>query len=171
MLALLLGGTAGAASLPPPVTAEPLQLQKVGDGRLSWLGFPIYHASLWTSDGRYDGFASGEPVALSLWYERRFSRDDLIGITEQAWRRLGNNDARHEAWLADLRRVFRDVEPGHNLTAVVIPGQGTRFFDHRQLLGEVTDAAFGPAFLSIWLDPRTLVKDLRVQLIGGDGGR
>jgi hypothetical protein len=171
LLALVAGGGASAASLPAAVAAEPVQLQKVGDGRLSWLGFPIYHASLWTQDGRYDGFSPGEPVALSLWYERSFSRDQLIDITDKAWGKLGMAETRRQDWLAELRRVFRDVAPGHNMTVVVLPGERTRFFDHRGLLGEVSDVDFGPAFLSIWLDPRSPVRDLRVQLIGGDAGR
>jgi hypothetical protein len=33
-------------------------------------------------------------------------------------------------------------------------------------MGQVDDPAFGPAFLSIWLDSRSVVGDLRVQLLG-----
>jgi hypothetical protein len=33
-------------------------------------------------------------------------------------------------------------------------------------MGQVDDPAFGPAFLSIWLDPSSVVGDLRVQLLG-----
>ncbi|HSQ70698.1 MAG TPA: chalcone isomerase family protein [Steroidobacteraceae bacterium] len=159
--------TARASTLPAPLAEEVSGLRMVGGGQLRWLGFPIYDASLWTEDGRYQGFEAGEPVALSLWYQRGFSREELLGITSTAWRKLDRwNAAQREAWLAELRQVFRDIEPGHNFTTLVIPGRGTRFYDQNELLGEIVDPSFGPAFLAIWLDPGTVVKDLRAQLLG-----
>jgi hypothetical protein len=159
--------SARASTLPPSLAEDISGLRMVGGGQLRWLGFPIYDASLWTEDGRYDGFEPGEPIALSLWYQRRFSREELLGITSTAWRKLDRWDAaQREAWLAELRQVFRDIEPGHNFTTLVIPGRGTRFYDQNELLGEIADPSFGPAFLAIWLDPGTVVKDLRTQLLG-----
>jgi hypothetical protein len=35
-------------------------------------------------------------------------------------------------------------------------------------MGQVDDPAFGPSFLAIWLDPRSVVGDLRVQLLGAE---
>lgn len=158
---------ARASTLPPALADEAGGLRMVGGGQLRWLGFPIYEASLWTEDGRYQGFESGEPIALSLWYQRSFSREELLGITSTAWRKLDRWDAaQREAWLAELRQVFRDIEPGHNFTTLVIPGRSTRFYDQNELLGEIADPGFGPAFLAIWLDPGTVVKDLRSQLLG-----
>jgi hypothetical protein len=158
----------GAAALPAPVVEQGYALRKVGGGELSWLGMSIYDASLWTSSGRYRGFGQGETVALSLWYQRSFSRDELLRITETAWRRLGNTDsAQRDRWLAELRREWSDVAPGQNVTTVVTPNGPTRFYDQRGRFGEVADPAFGPAFLSIWLDPRSVVSDLRIRLLGG----
>lgn len=159
-----------AATLPAPVVEQGYPLRKVGGGELSWLGMSIYDASLWTTSGRYRGFAPGETVALSLWYQRSFTRDELIRITQTAWRRLGNTDsAQRERWLAELRRSWSDVAPGQNVTTVVVPNGPTLFYDQRGRFGEVGDPAFGPAFLSIWLDPRSVVSDLRVRLLGGRG--
>jgi hypothetical protein len=167
--ALLAAAVPGLAStLPATVVEQGYALRKVGGGELSWLGMPIYDASLWTSSGYYRGFGPGETVALSLWYQRSFSRDQLLGITETAWRRLGNTDAAQRArWLAELRRAWDDVAPGENVTTVVVPGGPTRFYDQRGRFAEVADPAFGPAFLSIWLDPRSVVSDLRIRLLGG----
>ena len=157
-----------AASLPAPVVERGYELRKVGGGELRWLGMSIYDASLWTSSGRYRGFGPGETVALSLWYQRSFSRDELIRITDTAWRRLGNTDgAQRERWLAELKRSWSDVAPGQNVTTVVIPNGPTRFYDQSGRFAEIADPAFGPAFLSIWLDPRSVVSDLRIRLIGG----
>ena len=165
---LLAGGTVAASSLPDPVVDSRYPLRMVGAGELRWLGFPIYDASLWTSSGRHAGHNVDETVALSLWYRRSFTRDELLEITETAWRRLGQVDpAQRERWLAQLRGIWRDVAPGQNVTTVVLPDGPTRFYDQRGRFGQVDDPAFGPAFLSIWLDPRSVVSDLRMRLLGG----
>jgi hypothetical protein len=165
---LLAGGAAAASSLPDPVVDSRYALRMVGAGELRWLGFPIYDASLWTSSGRHAGFTAGETVALSLWYRRSFTRDELLKVTDTAWRKLGQGDpAQRERWLAQLRGIWTDVAPGQNVTTVVLPGGPTRFYDQRGRFGELDDPAFGPAFLSIWLDPRSVVSDLRIRLLGG----
>jgi hypothetical protein len=143
-------------------------LRRVGAGDLSWLGRPVYEASLWTPAGRFDGYTNGEPVALSLWYQRSFSRDQLIRITATAWRLLDVPENQRATWARSLQSLWSDVAPGDNLTAVVVPGRATRFYDHEKLLGEVDDPAFGPAFLSIWLDSRSVVRDLRIRLLGAE---
>lgn len=161
------GGRAAASTLPDPVVEHGYGLRKVGGGELRWLGFPIYDASLWTSTGRYDGFRPGETVALSLWYQRSFSREELLRITETAWRKLGQPDAgQRERWLGALRRVWSDVQPGRNVTTVVLAGGPTRFYDQHGRFAELDDPAFGPAFLAIWLHPRSVVSDLRRDLLG-----
>ena len=71
-----------------------------------------------------------------------------------------------ERWLADLRALWSDVKPGDNVTTVVVPGQATHFYDERGRMGQIDDPEFGPAFLSIWLDSRSVVRNLRVQLLG-----
>lgn len=165
---LLAGGVVSASSLPDPVVDNQYPLRMVGAGELRWLGFPIYDASLWTSSGRHAGFTAGDTVALSLWYRRSFTRDQLLDITETAWRKLGQVDPdQRERWLVELRSFWTDVVPGQNVTTVVLPGGATRFYDQRGRFGEVDDPAFGPAFLSIWLDPRSVVSDLRIRLLGG----
>jgi hypothetical protein len=169
LLALwLVAVSAAASTLPPPVVEQGYPLRKVGGGELRLFGFAIYDASLWTSTGRYAGFGPNDTVALSLWYQRAFKRDELVRITETAWRKLGQPDeAQRERWLAELRREWSDVEPGHNVTTVVFPGGPTRFYDQRGRFAQVDDPAFGPAFLAIWLDPRSVVGELRVKLLGG----
>jgi hypothetical protein len=164
----LAAAVASASTLPDSVVERGYPLRKVGAGELRWLGFPIYDASLWTSSGRYSGFGPGETVALSLWYQRSFSRDELLRITETAWKKLGQPDAaRRELWLAELRRQWTDVGPGRNITTVVTPSGPTRFYDQGGRFAQVDDPAFGPAFLAIWLHPRSVVSDLRLELLGG----
>ena len=170
VLAACLAGNAARADLPGAVREAGYELRQVGKGRLTWLGFGIYEASLWTSDGRFEGFGGRDPLALALWYERRFSRAELIDITLREWQRLDlGAPAQRQAWAASLGAIWVDVRRGDNMTAVVVPGQETRFYDRDALLGRIPDPAFGPAFLRIWLDPRTAIDDLRVELLGGSG--
>jgi hypothetical protein len=158
-----------AAVLPRPVIAAEYELARVGQGQLSYFGFSIYDASLWTSGGRFNGFVTGRPVALSLWYRRAFSDAELVAITRKAWHKLGfAATGRQAEWLANLERIWVDVAAGDNLTTVVIPGSETLFYDENGRLGRIADPLFGPAFLAIWLDPDSVVADLRVALLGGD---
>ena len=171
LAAMLLPAVPAGAALPPPVAASRYGLEQVGRGELRWLGFGVYDASLWSADGRYAGATAPGPVALSLWYQRKFTREQLIDITTGEWQRLGLGAPEARArWESELRRLWLDVERGDNLTAVVIPGRETRFYDATRLLGRIADPDFGPAFLSIWLDSRSAVRDLRAQLLG-DGNR
>ena len=163
---LFVAPVAQAATGLPAALPERAELKKVGGGQLSWLGFDIYDASLWTESGRFEGFGPGQTVALSLWYQRSFTLDELLGITEKAWTRLGRDPAWRESRLASLRVLWSDVSPGQNMTTVVEAGGATRFYDSGRLLGSIDDPEFGPAFLAIWLDPRSIVRDLRVKLLG-----
>lgn len=170
LVAAALATMSAHADLPASVREAGHDLRPVGQGRLTWLGLGIYEASLWTGDGRFDGFDDGQPVALALWYERRFTRQQLIEITAGEWERLELAPAAaRTAWSRELDRIWNDVARGDNLTAVVVPGKETLFFDGRGLLGRVKDPDFGPAFLRIWLDSRTAIQDLRAQLLGEQG--
>jgi hypothetical protein len=155
------------ASLPPSVRQAGYELREVGRGDLRWLGFGIYEASLWTADGRYDGDQHEDAIALSLWYQRRFTRAQLLKITTGEWSRMRlASPEQRQAWSDALARILRDVDRGDNMTAVVIPGAETLFYDRDRLLGRISDPQFGPAFLGIWLDPRSVVADLRSGLLG-----
>ena len=167
LIAAGLACTAALAELPPSVRGAGSELMRVGQGRLTWLGFGIYEASLWSPDGRFAGFVDGKAVALALWYERKFSRQQLIDITTGEWERLELAPAPvRQAWARELAAIWTDVARGDNMTAVVVPGRPTLFYDGDRLLGQVDDPAFGPAYLSIWLDSRTAIQELRAQLLG-----
>jgi hypothetical protein len=169
LLVALTGLPVPAAQASTPPAAPVSGLQQVGRGQLTWLGFRVYEASLWSPDGRWAGFEPGRPVALSLAYQRRFSREELIRITAGEWARLGLADEPlRRRWASALASVWQDVATGDSLTAVVVPGAATRFYDAQRLLGVIDDPAFGPAYLSIWLDPRSAVRDLRGQLLNLD---
>lgn len=171
--ALLAGWCAAWAehSLPAPLKQEGFEARQVGGGLLTWFGFEIYEASLWTPDGNFTGLDKlQQPTALSLWYRRGFSRDRLIEITQNGWTEFDlATPLQQERWSAQLARIWVDTEKGSNMTALVTPGGETRFYSAQRFLGSVSDAAFGPAFLGIWLDARahgTRLENLRIALLG-----
>ncbi|HSN71596.1 MAG TPA: chalcone isomerase family protein [Steroidobacteraceae bacterium] len=165
--AAVAGANVASASLPAAVADGEYGLAEVGSGKLSFFGFSIYDASLWTADGEFAGFVAGRPVALSLWYKRAFSRSELLDITRKAWERLGTgSQAQRAGWLEQLEAVWNDVDPGDNMTAVVLPGRETRFYDQTGFKGRIDDPELGPAFLGIWLDRESVVGDLRAELLG-----
>ena len=74
-----------------------------------------------------------------------------------------------DRWLTSLNGMWPDVGPGDYIVTIVEPGGKTRFEDSNGQLGVIEDPEFGPAFLSIWLHPRTSRPDLRMALVGADG--
>jgi len=158
---------ASTPTLPPAIHSAGLDLKPVGGDELSLYGFRVYHASLWAPSGRYE---PGQPAAFNLLYRRGFSRERLVEITLSTWTKLGvGTDAQRKAWAASLRHIWHDVAKGDMLAAVVIPGRETRFYNATGLLGRIEDKEFGPAYLGIWLDEKTLLPDLRTSLLGTKG--
>lgn len=168
------GASYGQYTLPAPLKAEGFDARQVGGGLLTWFGFEIYDASLWTPSGEFE-LGSPEPqppVAFSLWYHRSFSRERLIDITQNGWTEFKLATPQQQAaWSAQLAQIWVDTQDGSNLTTLVLPSGETRFYNAQRYLGSIHDAAFGPAFLSIWLDPRTRgtrLENLRTALLGLD---
>jgi hypothetical protein len=158
---------ASEPALPRAVYSSGLTLKPVGGDELSLYGFRVYHASLWTPTGRYE---PGQPAAFNLLYRRGFTKERLVEITLTTWNKLGvGTDAQRKAWAQSLRHIWRDVGKGDMLAAVVVPGLETRFYNSAGLLGRVEDKEFGPAYLGIWLDEKTLLPDLRASLLGTKG--
>ncbi len=148
------------------------RLAEVGHGTLRWFGLPMYRATLWSADGRYGATPAG-PLALTLAYQHGFSRTQLIDITANEWARLELADAAaRERWSHELEAIWTDVTDGDELSVLVTPTAATRFYASDRLLGRIEDPAFGPAYLAIWLDPRSRVGRLRAELLGsGEGAR
>ncbi|HSQ73412.1 MAG TPA: chalcone isomerase family protein, partial [Rubrivivax sp.] len=69
-------------------------------------------------------------------------------------------------WLAEMTRIFPDVNAGDRITGFHRPGTGARFFVNGRLRGEVLDADFARLFFGIWLSPRTSEPALREALLG-----
>lgn len=162
-LALVLSMT---GLLVAPTVAIPAQgeFAKVGEGEFRWLRFRVYTAQLWAPGGT---FQADEPATLRIRYARDLTADRLLQGTARAWQRLRPASAvQREDWLRELRALWPDVANGDELAVLVEPGGASTFFRDGEVLGTVQDPDFGPAFLDIWLSPRSPSGGLSQALLG-----
>ena len=161
MLLAALALTASGFANADPVLPE---FAKVGEGSLSWFGLSIYDASLWTPSGTYSG--GGEPTLLTIRYSRDLSKQRIIETTAKEWRRLKVGDeSQRSAWLAELEIILPEIRKDLRLSSLVNPESSTVFYQDGSAIGTVDDPEFGPAFLAIWLDPKTKARKLRKSLL------
>ncbi len=142
------------------------QLQ--GKANFTWFGLSIYAINLWSEAGALTTEnLHNTPFALELIYARKLKGKKIAQASIDEMQKIGiGSAAQHNAWLASMQALFPDVEQGTHLTGLYQPGQATRFFIGDQLLGEIADPAFGPAFFAIWLHPKTSAPSLRRALLG-----
>ncbi|MDP3858484.1 MAG: chalcone isomerase family protein [Stagnimonas sp.] len=164
MAALLAACLLHAGALATPVAGH----ERVGQGRLSWLGFDAYDAALWAPAGfRATEFAR-HAFTLELAYLRSFRGSDIAKRSIDEMRRAGEfsgTDA--DRWRAALERVLPDVRPGDRITGVHEPGRGARFLVNGRDAGAIEDPRFAALFFSIWLGPATSQPALRRALLSG----
>lgn len=169
-LGLMLSAPVRANTAQPlPAEVAPLlqSASPAGAQRFRVWGFDIYDARLWTAPGfsgeRYEASA----LALELSYLRDFKGRDIAERSLKEMRRLGSiSDAQAQRWLAEMQRVFPDVQRGQRLLGVHRPGEGAFFWFNGQRAGEIRDAEFSRFFFGIWLSPRTSEPALRQALLG-----
>lgn len=139
----------------------------VGQGMFRWFGLSVYKARLWGDKAKVT--ATGWPAssfALELEYTRKIEGEDIAIASIDEIKKLGlGTNAQHDQWLAEMKKLFPNVDEGHKLTGIFIPEQASRFFLDGKLIGEIDDPEFGPAFFSIWLHPKTSAPKLRRLLL------
>lgn len=146
--------------------AMPDNIKLVGQGQFSYLFWDLYKAELYTSDGRWNNYQQSSPVVLKLTYQRDISKADFIEATVDQWEHLqGKVSGQHKNWANQLDKLWTDVKKGDQLSCVLLPDGTVQFYFNDKLLGDVTDPAFGPAFLDIWLSERTSAPKLRRDLL------
>ncbi|MCL2917435.1 chalcone isomerase family protein [Shewanella litorisediminis] len=139
-------------------------MSRVGKGKMTWLWLELYHASLYSVDGRYQ--AGRYPLALEIQYSREIEAKDLLEATGSEWQKQGMSEAQVKAFLAKLAPLWVDVRPGDTLLLVASDASHGEFFHNGQSLGSVNDNGLMQAFLGIWLRDDTSEPTLRAQLLG-----
>jgi hypothetical protein len=166
----LLVAAAPVAHAQTPAPAHVLrhvpEARATGSGRLTWLGLTVYDARLYAI-GPIDAAAfQRHPFALELTYARALSGKAIADRSHTEIARLGSGSAEQRSgWLTAMQAMFPNVQPGQSIVGIHLPGRATRFYLDGRALGSIDDPDFGPAFFSIWLDPRTSAPQLREQLL------
>jgi len=136
----------------------------VGKGRLNYLIWQVYDATLYAPDGRYQ---QDKPVALSLYYLRAIKGRQIADKSAEEIRRQGFKDEVTLAtWHEQMRRIFKDVVAGTVLTGIRNnKGQTIILKDGREI-GSFRDPEFARHFFDIWLGNNTSAPRLRDALLG-----
>ncbi|MBY0416871.1 MAG: chalcone isomerase family protein [Pararheinheimera sp.] len=146
--------------------AMPANIKLMGQGQFSYLFWDLYQAQLYTADGNWSDYQQSAPLVLKLTYQRDISKADFIEATVDQWKHLqGKVSAQHKDWAKQLDKLWTDVKKGDQLSCVLLANGTVQFYFNDKLLGDVTDPAFGPAFLDIWLSEKTSAPKLRKQLL------
>jgi hypothetical protein len=141
-----------------------------GEGRLTWLGFHVYDARLY-APARFDvSNPYAQPFVLELTYARKLDGKGIASASRDEIERLGFGDAEQQGrWLAQMQRIFPDVDKGSRIAGVFQPGAGARFYVDGRFAGSIDEPDFARAFFAIWLDPRTRSPRLRESLLKPGG--
>jgi hypothetical protein len=170
---MLYGSTANAqdsgqqqAPVPSYVLAHVPQASLTGQGRMTYLMWDVYDATLYAPAGRYQ---PNQPYALSLTYLRSLEGRAIADRSVEEMRTQGfSNEIKLAQWHSQMRSIFPDVSAGNTLTGVATREGHTRFYRDGKLIGEIADSQFTETFFNIWLSPKTTAPNLRKALIGLD---
>jgi len=138
-----------------------------GEATLRYFGLRVYHARLWTLPDFRASQPADQPLVLELEYLRNLKGNAIADRSLQEMQRAGSiPEAQAQRWLAEMQRLFPDVQSGDRVSGLLLPGQGARFWLNQKLLGQIDDPQFARLFFGIWLAPATSEPDLRTALLG-----
>lgn len=141
-----------------------------GEGKLTWLGFHVYDARLYAPAGFDVGNPFAQQFVLELTYARKLEGKAIAEASRDEMQRLAfGNAEQHARWLAQMEKLFPDVEKGRRIAGVNQPGKGARFYVDGDFVGSIDEPEFARAFFAIWLDPRTRAPRLRDSLLKAGG--
>lgn len=171
-----------AAGLPPQALAQGLPpelrlewpeapaARRHGQARMRYFGLTVYDIALWAPGPLAPGAVERQALALEIAYLRRLSGERIAERSLAEMQRAGPiAEAQAVRWLAEMKRLFPDVDAGDRITGVQWPGVSARFHHNGRYLGELPDARFATLFFGIWLAPWTSEPALRQALLGPAG--
>jgi len=139
----------------------------VGKGRLNYLVWQIYDATLYAPDGRYQ---EGKPTALSLHYLRAIKGLEIADKSAEEIRRQGFDDeVTLAAWHEQMCRIFTDVSAGTVLMGIRTDKGQTIILKDGKKIGIFSDPEFSRHFFDIWLGDNTHVPLMRDALLNKKG--
>jgi hypothetical protein len=137
---------------------------RIGEARLSFLGFVIYEGQLFTERGR--PFSPGEPVALEILYRRSFSAQQMLQATYDELGRVEGRAPDQQQLVTRLSSCFRDVGDGDRFLAISRGPDDLELKLNGTRTCAVNAPRLGERFLSIWLSDNSRFPRLSRRLRG-----
>ena len=131
--------------------SKPLTL--VGSSQVRVAFFKIFNSKLFTKTGQWND--SRHTFRFELTYQRNISGSFLAKQTAKEWDHLEFDDPRRPEWEAAVLAMWPDVKKGDKIAFDVDKKGVSRFFHNGTWVGSVEDPDFAPAFIAIWLSPKT----------------
>lgn len=151
-----------ALAVPPELKGLVTAAAPAGCSEYRLLFWDFYRAELWSDAPDLPG----QRFALSLTYRSDFTRAELVDSSVDEMARIsGRPAAAFSETREQMRRLFRDVEPGDRITAWRAAPHELRIFVNGQETGVLTREV--DLFLSIWLGAETRHPKGREALLEG----
>lgn len=148
---------------------ENTQFVDLGKATFSILFWDLYKSKLSTTTGKYPIDNKKEQLIYEIHYLANISSDDLIKRTVEQWQHLNVPKDQYQGYLADLERIWPDIEKGDKLSLLLFADKSLFYFNDT-FIGEINSSEFGQLFLDIWLSENTSQPSLRRDLLGNNYG-
>ena len=144
---------------PAPYASEVLTLEQVqplslvGSSQLQVAFFKVFNSKLFTKTGQWND--PRHSFRFELTYQRNISGSFLAKQTAKEWDHLEFDHPRRSEREAAVLAMWPDVKKGDKIAFDVDEQGVSRFFYNGTWVGGVEDPDFAPAFIAIWLSPKT----------------
>jgi hypothetical protein len=164
----------GGSSAISAVSANTSDMQKIGQGKVYYLGFiKVYDASLYSSEltEAKDVLSRDVSKCLHLEYTVDIDRNDFVKVANTVLNRQFSEEqlARVESDIESLHQGYRDVRDGDSYTLCYNSAEKVTSLSYNgEVLVSVDSPDFAEIYFSIWLgssDP--LDETLRDDLLAG----
>ncbi len=142
----------------------PQNFKVIGQTRFSVWFWDIYDVTLKNITGQYQ--KKGYPIILQLDYLRDIKSKELIEETQKQWQRFDIDQAQQTDWLAQLTKIWPDIQQGDSIQFYIDENGDGHFFHNQQLSGSIKDSEFSYHFLNIWVSPDSAYPKMTKKLIG-----
>ncbi len=173
LAALVFAVEASAATsvrAPGILTEDGADFVRLGQATFRWKSvLKVYDIALHLGAGQdASRVLEDVPMRLELVYHRGFTAENIIKGGNELLRR--NVDASTLALLAsrlaELNRVYVDVNPGDIYALTYVPGRGTTLRLNGKSLATIPGYDFAASYFRIWLGSEPMSAGLRDELLG-----
>jgi hypothetical protein len=163
---LMVLGLLPHSALAKPAILKPYleDARPVGGGRLTYLFWNVYDATLYAPNGKW---AEGAPFALELKYLIDVEGKEIAKISIEEIQKQGAvNIKTLEIWKNEMSRIFPDMKAGTSIVGIRTKAGNAVFYKDNKHIGTIKNKEFADMFFAIWVSPSTSMPELRQQLLG-----